>query len=390
VVGISRIEVQVSDKIEQGSSVPLSVNLFDTLGQPLDATVLPFIKLQSVLGSSIVRVKALEGLQHMVEGAALGETTIAFTTAAVRSPVVNIQVFAPLKLSPQNVTLVLGATLQVVTSGGPQPDTVVEFTLVESNIATCTSNGIVEGIRLGHSKLVARAVGIDRATGKQRIYSQDQVDVYVIRLSAIRIVSPLTRVRQNTEMPIYFMGLDENETPFSFGTCNPPLKVEWQLSDHLSGQVSGTLLHSGLNPLLGVSHFAARFKALAPGATTLRVRVTSQPNSGQLTHAELTDEISIQVYETLQLVSPLPPSSGSVLVMMPNTELDLRTNLDSSAGVEYVVGGVSDVVYPDGKGNIRSRASLGHASLIATATNNYGVAQSISALVEVSLEGKNN
>ena len=192
-------------------------------------------------------------------------------------------------------------------------------------------------------------------------------------------------MRQNTEMPVYFKGLGENETPFAFGTCNPPWNVEWQLSDHLSGQVSGTLAHSGLNRLIGVSHFAARFKALAPGATTLRVKVTaSQPNSGQLTQLELRDEISIQVYESLQLISP--PSSngnGNVLVMMPNTELDLRTNLDSSAAVDYAVEGVSDVVYPDGKGNIRSRGSIGHASLIATATNNYGVAQSIGALVEV-------
>ena len=148
--------------------MPLTVHLFDTNNQPIGASILPFIKLQPVLGSSVVSVKEVEGLEHMVHGAALGETTIAFTTAAVRSPVVNVQVFAPLKLSPQNVTLVLGATLQVVTSGGPQPDAVVEYSLADGKVATCTSNGIVEGIRLGHSKLVARAVGMDRATGKQR------------------------------------------------------------------------------------------------------------------------------------------------------------------------------------------------------------------------------
>ena len=116
VVGISRIELQVSDKIEQGNSVPMSVQLFDTLDQPLDATVLPFVKLQPLLGSSIVRVKSLEGLDHMLEGIALGETTVAFSTAAIRSSVVNVQVFAPLKLSPRNVTLVIGATLQVVST----------------------------------------------------------------------------------------------------------------------------------------------------------------------------------------------------------------------------------------------------------------------------------
>ncbi len=93
----------------------MSVQLYDTLGQPLNDNVLRFIKLKPILGSSIVRVKSVDdGLEHMVEGAALGETTIAFSTPAVRSSVVNVQVFAPLRISPRNVTLVLGATLQVV------------------------------------------------------------------------------------------------------------------------------------------------------------------------------------------------------------------------------------------------------------------------------------
>jgi nuclear pore complex protein Nup210 len=92
----------------------MSVQLFDTLGHPLGANVLHFVKLQPHLGSSIVRVKASEGLDHTLEGVAFGETTVAFSTAAVRSSVVNVQVFAPLKLSPRNVTLVLGATMQVV------------------------------------------------------------------------------------------------------------------------------------------------------------------------------------------------------------------------------------------------------------------------------------
>lgn len=94
----------------------MSVQIYDTLGQPLDETVLKFIKLKPISGSSIVRVKAIDGLQHVVEGISLGETTIAFSTPAVRSSIVNVQVFAPLRINPRNVTLVLGATLQVVTT----------------------------------------------------------------------------------------------------------------------------------------------------------------------------------------------------------------------------------------------------------------------------------
>ena len=226
-------------------------------------------------------------------------------------------------------------------------------------------------------------MGIDRQTGKPRVFSQDEVDIHIVRLSGVRLVAPLTRVRQNTEMPVYVMGLDESETPFAFGTCNPSLLVEWMLSDHQSGQVSSPFLHSGLNPWSSGSYFTIRFKALQPGHTMLKVKVSSRSHTGQLAYTELTDEISIQVYESLQLISPYP-TSGDVLIMMPNTELNLRTNLDSSSSVEYTVfEGSNDIIHPDGKGNVRSGASLGHASLITTAINTYGVAQSLSTLVEV-------
>jgi len=263
---------------------------------------------------------------------------------------------------------------------------VVEYSLENEQVASCSSNGIIDAVRLGHSKLYARAVGVDRQSGKQRIYSQDRVDVHVIRLAGIRIIVPLTRVRQNTEMPVFLMGLNDNESPFAFGTCHPQLTVEWTLTDHQSGQLSSPFSTSGLNPRMGTKHFAARFKALQPGHTILKVKVTAQTNSGQLTHVELTDEVSIQVYESLNLVHPYS-TAGDALIMMPSTKIDLRTNLDSSATVEYEVEGSSDIVHPDGKGSIHSGASLGRASLVTTAINNYGVAQSFSTLVEVTCLG---
>ena len=58
----------------------------------------------------------MTGTEHTVEGVSLGETTVSFSAVDVKSSVVHVRVFAPLKLSPRNVTLVLGATLQVVIS----------------------------------------------------------------------------------------------------------------------------------------------------------------------------------------------------------------------------------------------------------------------------------
>lgn len=258
------------------------------------------------------------------------------------------------------------------------------YTLENEDVATCTSNGIINAIQLGHSKLVARAVGVDRLTGQQRIYSQDQVDIHVIRLSGIRIVTPLTRVRRDTEIPVYIMGLDENETPFAFATCQPPLHVEWLLSDHQSGQLLSPLRHTGLDSLPDSSQFTARFKALQAGHSSLKVIIrATQSDSSQLSQDELVDEVSIQVYESLQLINP-SKTSGHFLLMMPNTQLDLKTNLDSSASLDYVVEAATSVVVPDSKGTIRSDTSLGQSALILTAVNSHGVSQSFNVLVEVS------
>lgn len=112
----------------------MSVQLFDTHDNALDASILPFVKLRPILGSSIVNVKSVEGLDHMLEGVALGETTVAFSTNSIRSTVVNVQVFAPLRLNPRNVTLVLGATMQVVSEC---------LTIIERKLSVIKTNSII-------------------------------------------------------------------------------------------------------------------------------------------------------------------------------------------------------------------------------------------------------
>lgn len=130
-------------------------------------------------------------------------------------------------------------------------------------------------------------------------FFQDEVDVHVISLSGIRISVPLKRVRQGSEMPVHLMGLDVHQTPFAFITCVPALRFDWSLSDGQSGQLSSPLTGSGLEPSPGdVGYFSVRFRALQPGHTLLRVRVTAtQPQSGQLDAGldQLVDEVSIQV-----------------------------------------------------------------------------------------------
>lgn len=54
----------------------------------------------------------------------------------VESAPADIQVFPPLRLSPKNGTIVVGAVFQYTTKGGPQPDSNLEYTVVSSNVAS--------------------------------------------------------------------------------------------------------------------------------------------------------------------------------------------------------------------------------------------------------------
>ena len=78
-----------------------------------------------------------------------------------------IQVFPPLLLDPRNITLIIGAKFQVRTMGGPQPDSAIEFMLHNVRVAKSNNVGLIDALTLGSTKLTARAVGIDKLTGRK-------------------------------------------------------------------------------------------------------------------------------------------------------------------------------------------------------------------------------
>lgn len=139
VVGLSRIELQVVDKIEQGSSVELGIQMFDTLDRAFDWKAVSYVALDVVVGSaSVVRVTSIENGSYWLDGIQLGETTVTVVAGDVRSAAIIVQVFAPLKLSPRNVTLLIGATLQVVRTYKPyKPFKTMSNTCIDTGMINC-------------------------------------------------------------------------------------------------------------------------------------------------------------------------------------------------------------------------------------------------------------
>lgn len=264
--------------------------------------------------------------------------------------------------------------------GGPQPDTTIQYSIDGVDVASCSYNGIITARKLGRTKVRARAVGVDRFTGLDRVYSEDEAEVHVKPLSGVRIVAPMTRVRQGTEMPISFAGLDDAESPFAFGDSNPSLKVEWAVTNALSGTIH-SLIFDNSKFALGDSDIAVRFTALEPGETVIKLKVTSKLDHLQLKAVQFTDELTVHVYEALT-VTNLNSATSQSLLMMPNTTLNLKTSITAKKIVQSFDQS-KRIINIDNEGNLRSQALMGHNNLLLTSTNGHGITQNLNLFVEV-------
>ena len=61
--------------------------------------------------------------------------------------------------------------------------------------------------------------------------SQDEVNVFVVRLAGLRIHAPLRRLKVGNTMPLFAVGItSEAETPHAFGSANPALTFAWTIN----------------------------------------------------------------------------------------------------------------------------------------------------------------
>ncbi len=259
VSGVRKVKLLVSDKVQRGKSISAQVKLLDRHDKQLAASAHSFLKVALTSASSHVKVQPTQDpLQFNIVGSELGETTLTASVASggprVSSAQAPVQVFPPLELEPRNLTLIVGAKFQVKAIGGPMPgmyrkhyafnpilcfntslpftDSSIEFHMANGKVADSNSAGLVEALTLGHSKLVGRAIAVDKVTNKKVVLSEDQVDVHVVKLHGVRINTPVSRLRVGAEMPVTVVGLDaSNQNTFSFATALPEIQLEWSATN---------------------------------------------------------------------------------------------------------------------------------------------------------------
>ncbi|KAG1690966.1 Nuclear pore membrane glycoprotein 210 [Nymphon striatum] len=401
--GIHTIEVQMSNKVELGKNTEAKVNVRDEEGNILSVSLFSLINLEPVIGSKIISIKPTavneQGATFVVHGDSLGHTTLQFQATSNNKVVSNngiaiardigvatlhyyvsetletsIEVFPQFKLFPKNVTLLIGAVFQVSSIGGPEPQLNIEFNIKNKDIASVSNAGIIKASAIGITRIIGNVICGD--SSDSTAFSKDEVRVHVVRLHGIKLHIPLTRIKTNSEIAIYVLGLNEPENPFSFGTADPPLKINWIISN---SDIAVLLPTYHKVPIHSKQHnnFAMRLLTRKQGQVTVRVEVNYD---GSL----FTDEIQLHIFEDLR--TKVSNQEGLSILMTPLTETYIKTNRDNLAQMDYKVYAepINGLITVDShSGKLISSDKTGEAIVQVIATESFGVVQKIAVAVTV-------
>uniref|UniRef100_A0A4W3IMQ7 Nucleoporin 210 like n=1 Tax=Callorhinchus milii TaxID=7868 RepID=A0A4W3IMQ7_CALMI len=367
-VGPARAQIHVSDildfeldlihKVEIGKSVLVHVRILDFFKQPLLNRYFRYMDLNLQAASPIIRLEEVCGggeRNYIMKAVALGQTTLVVTVRdkngrKLSSAPRQIEVFPPFRLIPRTVTLIIGGMMQVMSEGGPQPQSNIYFSISNHSVAKVNDLGQLTALVVGTAKVTGIVQAVDDDTGRVVVFSQDDVTVEVVQLKGIKIHAPVTRLKTGTQMPIYVMGLTSSQTPFSFGNAVPGLTFHWittkrDVIELVPRHLEVTII-SSLN-------FAMVIHSIAQGKTGLKVTVkTLNPSAGQF--------------------------EGNVGSFYD--EIQMMVNQDGVAYVTYEVQNChinNSVIREDGNGILISGPTTGSSTLKVTALEYFGLNQTI-------------
>lgn len=394
---ILEVYVRVVDKVEIGKSVRAYVRVLDDNKKPFPVSFFHFMNLKLTAASAIVTLKPLaqatevDTAVFVVKGASIGQTTLSAVVVdkngrRIASAPQQIEVFPPFKLIPRKMTLLIGAMMQITSEGGPQPQSNILFSISNEDKASVNGMGHVRGVAIGNVTVTGLVQAVDAETGKLVVVSQDQVEVEVVQLTAIRIRAPITRMKTKTQMPVYVMGLTNSQTPFSFANAIPGLTFTWSTTKRDILDVQPRHNEANVEPQ-PAHNFGMMVTGRTRGRTGLKVvlRVTDPEALQLLGHLqELTDEIQIQVYDKLHIFNP-EVETGELL-MAPNSVLKLQTNRDGVGALSYRTLDSPDqavIAQVDDKGFLSSGSLTGISSLLITSQETFGINQTLILALKV-------
>ncbi|XP_006861549.1 PREDICTED: nuclear pore membrane glycoprotein 210-like isoform X2 [Chrysochloris asiatica] len=385
---IQELELDLIDKVEIGKTVLVTVRVLGSSKRPFQNKYFRNMELKLQLASAIVTLTLMEeqdkySENYILRAVIIGQTTLVaiardkmgrkFTSAPRQ-----IEVFPPFRLIPEKMTLIPTNMMQVMSEGGPQPQSIIHFSISNQTVAVVNRRGQVTGQMVGTAVVHGTIQTVNEDTGKVVVFSQDEVQVEVVQLRAVRILAAATRLITATKMPVYVMGVTSTQTPFSFSNAKPGLTFHWSMSKR--DVLDIVPRHSEVSLQLPVeNNFAMVVHTKAAGRTNIKVTVHCMNSSSEQFEEnllELSDEVQILVFEKLQLF--YPECQAEQILMPMNSQLKLHTNREGAAFVSSRVLKCfpnSSVIEEDGEGLLKSGSIAGTAVLEVTSIEPFGVNQ---------------
>uniref|UniRef100_G1NKA3 Nucleoporin 210 like n=1 Tax=Meleagris gallopavo TaxID=9103 RepID=G1NKA3_MELGA len=393
---VLEVEVDLSEKAEVGRRVTATVRVLGFQRLPLQSKYFKYMKLQLQAASPIVSLVQVEEVGeysqlHVLHAVAVGQTTLVATAwdrmgRKITSAPRKLEVFPPFKLIPRKITLIPHNMMQVMAEGGPQPQSIVHFSVTNRSVAEVSCLGHVTAKAVGTTSIQGTVQVVSEDTGRVAVFSQDEVELEVIQLKAVRIHVPSTRLIAGTEMPVFVMGLNNMLTPFSFSNANWELSFQWSVSKR---DVLELLPRHGRASiqLPAQNNVAMVVCTRAAGRTSIRVKVQClNASAGQFEGnvTELSDEVQVLVFEKLSVFSP--SFSTEQILMSTNSQLKLYTNREGAALVSFRILQCypnSSVLEERDQGLLRAGPIPGIAALEVTSLELFGVNQTMVTSIQV-------
>lgn len=410
---LANLEVEAVHKVEKGKCIAAALKMYDTNGESM---VLPFLDALSIkveIENRFIDVKKAPSSEqgdhpfseiiYMIHGLEEGETQVTFSSGEgddeIRSEPFLIQVFPPLKLTPKNLTNLVGTIYQVTVTGGPK-GAEIEYSVGNEEICSINRNGILEGKSIGETRIIARAIGFN-SKGYRIVYSQDYADIHVTNLEEVKVMVPTTRIKVGATIPVWAFGIPDSLTPLIIGSMKAPLSFSWMSSDLSLLSLHNMYEGTGIN-MRYQNDVSLRAKANSPGTATIFLNVSTPCHltTGCTAERIYNAFVKIEIFEELKLCyDDLESESAAVILMAPNSVFKLQTNRDKYGVTSFKIltsgphsveaedtnalTQASKMVTVDKNGVVKSGENYGRTVISITNVEGYSLKQTLTVIIDV-------
>lgn len=364
IVSVGRVEISAPDRVEKSKSIEAIVKLVDSNNHliDIDYTNLDVYQLsEKIFSERILSMKRghQENLQrgeirYYITGNELGETKVVVSVSGSVSSTANVQVFPPLQLIPRNATILIGSTLEITSGGGPKPDSNIVYQIVNGDVLSIDGS-VVEGLKIGKTKVIGRSIGINPADGNTITFSEDSIFITVIPLRSIKIRTPLQRLKSGNVMPVTIWA-EPDVSPMILGTLKK-LKIRWSIDAPEVIELKDVFEDLGI--IYGEEDsLSMRVRGLKQGKARITARVLHESSKFQAT-------VDVAVFKTLELESPKRIVHDPIIIP-PKTSLQLKVNMDETIFEMNEQADSSSVINVSRDGIVKTFDMLGTSLVVAS------------------------